>query len=133
MLIELREELNFIQSFIFLQKIRFNDNLNVNIKVDAAFMNSYIPPLSVQLLLENAIKHNEISTEYPLSIDIYVEDSYLIMKNNIRLKITLEKSTGIGLKNLEERYKHFTEKATSFVAINNEFIAKLPLLSENEL
>lgn len=133
MLIELREELNFIQSFIYLQKIRFGENLVIDINVSAAYMNYYLPPLSVQLLLENAIKHNEISSEYPLSIYIYIEDSFLVVKNTVRLKNSMEKSTGIGLKNLEERYKHFSDRTTSFSVINGQFVAILPLLTENEL
>jgi len=129
MVVELKDELNFLQSFYFLQKIRFGKNLEIETNIDAAKLNEYIPPLSIQILIENAIKHNEISSEKPLKINIYLENDFLVIENNLQLKNSMESSTGIGLSNLKERYEHLSDKKPEFYATNTAYIAKIPLLS----
>jgi two-component system, LytTR family, sensor kinase len=132
MVIELRDEVTFIQSYIYLQKIRFGENLNVELNIDVKYFNYYIPPLSIQMLIENALKHNEVSTDYPLKINIEIESEYLIISNNLQLKKGLEESTGIGLKNLEARYDLITELKPVFIATSDKYIAKIPLLKDTE-
>ena len=131
-LVELKEEIQFINNFCYLQKIRFNDNLMVDIKIDARELDAFIPPLSLQFLIENAIKHNEISNDKPLTISVNCDKDFLIVRNVLQNKISVEPSSGIGLNNLKERYAHFTDLKPEFYISGNEYIAKIPLLKENE-
>lgn len=131
LVVEIKEELDFLNSYYFLQKIRHGENLNMIIEIDAQKVNYFIPALSLQILVENAIKHNEISSKYPLTIELYNDEKYLIVKNNIQNKnINIETSTGIGLKNLTERYSHFSDIAPVFTVKNQHYIAKLPIIKE---
>lgn len=125
----LEDELNFIDAFVFLQKIRFGDNLKVSIDV-AKSNNRYILPLSLQILLENAIKHNVVSKEDPLEIEIYEEGEFLVVKNKLKLKRILDAGTGIGLKNIKLRYKYLTEHPVQVHENNEDFIVKIPTLTE---
>jgi len=125
----LEDEMNFIDAFVFLQKIRFGDNLKVSIDVEKS-SKRYILPLSLQILLENAIKHNVVSTEDPLEIQIYEEGEYLVLKNKIKPKRNRDDGMGIGLKNIRMRYKYLTENALEVHENNEEFIVKIPILTE---
>lgn len=131
LVIEIKEELEFIKSYYFLQKIRHNENLTLSINVEAEKLNYFIPALSIQMLVENAIKHNEISSKYPLHIEIFSDKGYLVVSNILRPKKgKVEKSTGIGIQNLKERYKHFSSRGPLFTVDNEKYIAKLPILKE---
>jgi two-component system, LytTR family, sensor kinase len=85
--VELREELDFAKSFLFLQKIRFDNAVDMEINVDASKLNYLVPPLAVQTLLENAFKHNKATAESPLNIKIYNENDSLLVVNNLQPKI----------------------------------------------
>lgn len=124
-LVKIEDELNFMENFIFLQKIRFGENLNVSIKKES--INGYLPPLALQLLVENAIKHNVISEKNPLTIDIEMGKSYCIVSNTIKEKLDKD-STGIGLENLRARYDYLSSKKLEIENNVNEFIVKLPVL-----
>lgn len=126
--VSLRQESAFIQSFLFLQKIRFGDNLSVDLKIDATKMDRVIPTLSLQLLVENAIKHNKVTKAAPLHIGIFDEEDYLVVKNNLQLRSHNGNSTGIGLKNLKERYAVMTDYTPEFFTTKDEYIAKIPLI-----
>jgi sensor histidine kinase YesM len=128
--VELREELDFLQSFYFLQKIRFGNNLEINVEIESFWLNKFVPPLSLQILVENAIKHNEISKEHPLKIKLFVKDEFLVISNNLQLKKNMEGTTGIGLNNLSQRYGHLTETKSRFYATQDEYISMIPLLNE---
>ncbi len=122
------EELAFVYSYVFLQKIRFEDALQVEITVsdESAFQ---VPPLALQMLLENAIKHNELSDARPLQIAIYLEeDAYLVVKNNRQPKEIRETSSGVGLANIRARYAYLSDTEVMVVEDQTEFIVKLPLL-----
>ena len=123
------DELTFLESFIFLQKIRFGDNLRVNIELEKSNDN-YILPLSMQILLENAIKHNVVSKENPLKIDIYREENYLITKNKINLKKNMNSGMGIGLENIKMRYKYLSENPMMISESEGYFCVKIPVLKE---
>lgn len=127
---ELKDEIEFLDSYCFLQKIRFGDNLIIEKQIDASCMNCFLPPLCLQLLVENAIKHNEISKSHPLKVTIESNKQFIVVKNNLQLKFNKEESSGIGLKNLKERYNHLTELVPEFYLKNNEYIAKVPLIFE---
>ncbi|MEA3495195.1 MAG: histidine kinase, partial [Bacteroidota bacterium] len=88
-----KDEIEFLNSYIFLQKIRHEGNLEISINIDAQKLNNYIPPLSLQMLVENAIKHNIISEKNPLTISLTSKNNYLIIKNNIQLKKNMIEST----------------------------------------
>jgi LytS/YehU family sensor histidine kinase len=80
------------------------------------------------MLIENAVKHNSFSAKSPLQIRIYPDDGYIVVSNNLQPRITKEISTGIGLKNIEERYRLVSGKVPTFMSEENEFVAKLPLI-----
>jgi len=128
----LKDEIEFLNSYIFLQKIRHEGNLEISISIDAHELNNYIPPLSLQMLVENAIKHNVVSEKMPLKIQIYINEEYLYVKNNLQLKTDIPESTKIGLNNLTKRYKHISERIPDFYIEDNEYIARIPILKEEE-
>lgn len=127
---EIKDELDFLESYCYLQKIRYGDNLVINKHIDAECLDYYLLPLSLQLLVENAIKHNEISKTNPLNIRIVSNGNYITVSNNLKPKFNNNDSLGIGLKNLKERYNHLTKLEPVFYIKNNEYIAKIPLIKE---
>ncbi len=123
------KELDFAKNYLELQKIRFEENLVYNIKATTGTESLFIPPLSLQLLLENAIKHNEASQENPLFIQIIQEGNELWITNTFQPKKNLvEPSTGIGLANIRKRYQLLSEQEIQVIQTADEFIVKLPLL-----
>ncbi|MGS2741489.1 sensor histidine kinase [Sinomicrobium sp. M5D2P17] len=128
-LIPLEEELEFLQSYIHLIKERFGDNFQVDIQVDEVYRKYHIIPLALQILFENAIKHNEISTRHPLHIKVGVDEAgQLFVKNNLQRKRQEEASTGIGLKNIENRYRIITGKPVDILVSTTSFVVFLPLI-----
>lgn len=125
-MIDIESELKFVEAYVFLQKMRFGDNLKVEINLSEK--NFYILPISLQMLIENAIKHNEVSRDYPLSVLVKDEDDYLVVENKLQPKITETHSNGIGLKNLRTRYNFFTEKEVVLETLNEAFVVKIPKL-----
>jgi sensor histidine kinase YesM len=129
-LISLREELEFVKSFVFLQQMRFAENLRVQITIPNECLNDCLPPFALQLLVENAIKHNVISDDKPLKINIFIEDEWLIVRNNLQRRGTAEPSTGIGLKNLMARYAYLTSQTPVFGEVGADYVARVPLIQE---
>lgn len=127
-MLPLTEEIEFVNHYIFLQKIRFDKNLVCNIHVPQDSKGKIIP-LSLQLLVENAIKHNIISEESPLIIDISLTDNYLTVTNNLQRKKVIRESSKIGLDNIKARYEFLTQKKFIIEETNTDFIVKLPLLN----
>jgi ligand-binding sensor domain-containing protein len=109
-LIPLSEELEIVDNYIFLQKKRYGDNLTVQKEIHEEHLSSLIPPLTLQLLLENAVKHNVVSGAKPLNIRIYSESEFLVVENAVQPRKTPESSTGMGLQNIRSRYRIFTSK-----------------------
>jgi LytS/YehU family sensor histidine kinase len=129
-LVELSTELDFIQSYYFLQRIRFGDNLRLTIELPEAYYTRKLPPLSLQLLIENAIKHNVISDQKPLCLSIGIDESgRLLVQNNLQPRLMVEPSTGIGLPNIESRYKHLEVGGMEVKQTDTLFSVYLPLLS----
>jgi len=129
-LIPLEKELTFIQSYVFLQKERFKNNLEVQIEVADELLDKQILPLTLQLLFENAIKHNVISNKYPLHINVYVEGGdTLVVKNNLKRRPQAMPSTGVGLESIRSRLKYFTKVEVKVQKTAEAFIVKIPLLS----
>ncbi|MBN8700987.1 MAG: histidine kinase [Chitinophagales bacterium] len=129
-LISLAEEFELLNSYLFIQSKRFGSALQVSVHADADLMrNGLIPPLVLQLLAENAIKHNSISKENPIYINISTAGSgYLVMRNNIRPKLDKEESEGVGLQNIRNRYRLLTSKEVILENSGTEFVVWLPLL-----
>lgn len=129
--VDLKTELVCIDAYFFLQKIRFGNNLHVHINVPVQYNTKQIPPLSLQILVENAIKHNVISSLKPLFIDIYVDDvGMLVTKNNLQRKKSVESSTKIGLQNLINRFHYIFNKGIEIYETEDSFMVKLPLGEE---
>lgn len=132
-LVPVQKELEFAENYLALQKIRFEDGLQFNINVQKNTA-GYLPPLSLQLLLENAIKHNEASRAKPLSILISIQGGELVVANNLQPKKSIsEESTGIGLANIEKRYALLSTENMSIRDTGGSFEVRLPLLKMNEL
>lgn len=123
------KELDFTRSYLFLQQIRYGKNLDYSINIPANLLESMLPPLSLQVVLENATKHNIVNERKPLHIEIYNEGLFLVVKNNIQPKISKGISTRLGLKNLIKRYTLISEVQPVFLVENNYYIAKLPLIN----
>ena len=128
--VSLQTELDFLESYIFLQKIRFDEKLRVNIDV-AGYEQTMLPPIAIQMLFENAIKHNTVAEEEPLIIDVSIEDEkYIVVKNNLQKKsIPVEASSGMGLANIKSRYEFLSQLSVEILETQTEFIVKLPLIS----
>lgn len=126
-LIPLSDELKFMDNYTYLQKIRFDDNLIVNIKKDEN-AKGWVPPLAIQLLVENAIKHNTVSEAYPLIVNVTIGDDQIEISNIIREKLSKD-STGIGLNNLKERYRYLSDRAVTIENDGHVFKVTLPLLT----
>ncbi len=130
-LIEVREEVDFIKSYEFLLSKRFENKIKLSITINENHMNYFIPPFSLQLLVENAIKHNVISSRKPLFIDVYDQDDDLYVKNNLQIKKALEGSTKLGLSNIKSRYQFFTKREVHVSSDNTSFIVRIPLLKHD--
>ncbi|QGY43618.1 histidine kinase [Maribellus comscasis] len=127
-IISLKEEIAFVKKYIYLQQIRFGEALEVEIIANENIRGRVIP-LSLQALVENAVKHNEISKANPLKIVIAITDDYeLIVENNIQSKKVLEPGSGTGLKNLASRYEFLTGKKVNISENNRYFRVILPLI-----
>lgn len=128
--IPLKKEIDFVYAYINLFKMRFEDNLISDIAIPDEYLNYQIAPLTLQLLIENAIKHNEISSKKPLKIQISIKDGILEVKNNLQLKIIINSGSSFGLKNLKERYKHLTNNSIDISQTETEFIVRIALFKE---
>ncbi|MEO1053185.1 MAG: histidine kinase [Bacteroidota bacterium] len=128
--VRLSEELEFAKSYIFLLKIRYPENLHTHFNVDESHLSQSIAPLTIQILLENAIKHNRISKSHPLQIDIYVDrNNNIVVKNNLQKKNVIEKSTKTGLSNIRKRYAYFGQHDIAVASGNGNFLVSVPLLN----
>jgi sensor histidine kinase YesM len=125
--IGIQEEIKFLESYIYLQKMRFGENLKISI--DIPDLNHNLVPLSLQMLVENALKHNEVSNEKPFHVIIFEEPDYVVIQNPIQPKMLEVPSKGIGLQNLRSRYKFLSDKEMLILSNESEFIVKLPKLS----
>ncbi|MEM9023785.1 MAG: histidine kinase [Bacteroidota bacterium] len=127
-LITLRKELEFVRSYIFLLKMRFGNNLHVNIDIAEGNLNDHIAPLSLQMLIENAVKHNEVSNAHPLQIDLYVQNGKtIVVKNNLQKKASGH-STRIGLENIRKRYEYLSNTNIEVITTAINFMVALPLI-----
>jgi LytS/YehU family sensor histidine kinase len=128
-LITLAEEVELITDYYFIQQKRFGNNLQLIVTLSQNELhNYYIAPLTLQLLSENAVKHNAISSETPLSIVISIRDKFLVVENNLNPKLTFEKGAGMGLQNIQNRYKLLNTEAVKIEKTVLKFIVCIPLI-----
>ncbi|MEK6153219.1 histidine kinase [Flavobacteriaceae bacterium 3-367] len=131
-LISLEKELNFLDSFVFMMNVRHKDAVIIKTDVDLPSEKYQIPTLSLQMLVENALKHNHYSKERPLHISISsIGNEALVIKNNLRKRILKEETTQVGLKNIKKRYAHYTNKLVLVREEDGIFEVILPLLAKD--
>ncbi|MFZ4059008.1 MAG: sensor histidine kinase [Ferruginibacter sp.] len=126
----IKDELEVIKAYTFLLKTRFEENIQININIPEAYLDKKIVPLALQLLLENAIKHNIVSAHKPLQIDIYVKANDLHVTNNLQLKGVQESSTGLGLNNIKKRYMLLTNLPVHVHQDEHRFTVSIPILEQ---
>lgn len=133
-LVQLQTELDFMQPYIFLLKKRFPESINISINIPDKFFSWQILPVALQMLIENAIKHNITSKLKPLHIEITVdEQNNLVVYNNLQPKLPDGESTNIGLKNIAQRYDLITGRQIDIIKTTDSFSVALPLIpNENE-
>jgi len=124
----LEEELRFLDAYIFLLKERFDDSLRIELAVPPEVQAHRIVPLSLQMLFENAIKHNIIASDRPLTIEVFVENAALVIRNNLQRKKQVMASTRVGLQNIKNRYAFFSEKEVKVNVTETCFEVRLPLV-----
>jgi LytS/YehU family sensor histidine kinase len=129
--VPLTEELDFVKDFVFLQQIRYDKGLVVKLPESFA-SGSAIPPLCIQMLVENALKHNIISEEDPLTVDIQIQEDTIIVKNNLQVKRAIEEGSNTGLSNIKERIRYLSGKEIEVINDGHDFIVKLPLMELKE-
>jgi two-component system, LytTR family, sensor kinase len=129
-LVDLTTELTFIQSYQYLLELRFQERLKINISVDDDFKKKLIAPMTLQLLVENAVKHNIITQSKPLIINIFCLDDCLTIENNLQPKEPEGGSTGFGLRNIKLRYEVLTDRPIDIKNKDGKFSVSIPLLNE---
>ena len=127
-LVTLQEELAFLDHYVYLLKIRFEEGISFDIKIDKKMIVKCLPPICLQMLVENTIQHNETSQANPLKVFIYTENNHLIIENAIQPRSDKIKSTKMGIKNIQSRYAFFTEKKLQILNDSKNFKVILPLI-----
>ncbi len=131
-LVDIKTELNFIKPYIFLLQKRFTDGLDIEIEVPEAYQKLYIIPASLQMLIENAIKHNIVSKNRPLQIVVHINgNNTIVVSNNLQLRESVDNSTKIGLANIVKRYLLVSGRTVEVKKEGNAFSVALPLLTLN--
>ncbi len=129
-LVSVDEELKFAKTYISLLQMRFENSITLELPKEASDPHAKIVPLSLQIVLENTVKHNIVMQDQPLHIKIYEADGCLVVENNLQPKEVLGTSSGFGLTNIKERYRQLTKREFSVYKSATSFIAKLPILTK---
>ena len=129
-LVTVDEELQFAKTYMSLLKMRFEDSIVFTMPDKAINPESKVVPLSLQLLLENAVKHNIVTATKPLHIKIYEDNGSLVVENNLQPKQIVKKSSGVGLSNITQRYDLLTNKRVNITKEANSFAVAVPMLSK---
>ena len=126
--VTIEQELTFLKAYVYLNEVRFRKNLRVDQELPSEVYHHRLPSLSLQLLVENAIKHNVVSRENPLTIRIYKDGEFLTVENNKQRKKTLQHSTKLGLQNIVKRYQLLTETPVHIQETDALFCVQIPIL-----
>ncbi len=127
-LVTLEEELGFLDAYFFLMQIRFDKKLRLEKTIEPGLTNYKLPPLTLQLLVENAVKHNRMSASDPLVIRVYTDKELLVVENNISQRDQPETSTGVGLENISRRYALISDKKPQVEHSSEQFKVLIPLI-----
>lgn len=127
-LVSLADEMNFLKSYIYLLSIRFEDSLQFDIQINESLYQKALPPMTLQMLVENAIKHNEVSSNLPLIISIHSKDDSICVSNPLQHRSNVETSTKTGLKNIQDRYSFLSDEKVLIEETNRHFSVTIPLL-----
>lgn len=131
--VTLEEELRFAHDYLLLQQVRHGESLTWKIELPSQLLSRLMPPLSLQIVLENAIKHNIVNEQYPLAIELFSSREGLVVRNRMQPKLSKSDSSGLGQRNLEKRYLMISACSPLFVIENDYYVAILPLIeSDNE-
>ena len=122
------EEIEFTRQYYFLQKIRFGEQLDLSIEVTSECLGYKIPSVSLQLLVENAIKHNQVTLQHPLHIKIYDQEDCLMVENNYQPRVETGVSTGVGFERIQAIYDFYSHEKFTCICQNGRYICQLPLL-----
>lgn len=127
-LVVVSKELEMVKSYMYLVQLRFDTNLEMIVNIGEAAAVRRIAPMTLQMLIENAIKHNVISKKKPLTIRLYDEDSYLVVENNLQKKESKEYSSQVGLKNIQSRYGYLSDGKIDVTENEQIFKVRIPLI-----
>lgn len=125
--VRIEEELEALKAFSYLSKMRFGDNFQIKIDLEH-IKQQQIAPMTLQMLVENAIKHNIVSQAKPLLVKLYTEGDFIIIKNNLQRKSSVRDSAGIGLPNIQARYEYLSDQRMKVQENNDYFIVSIPVL-----
>jgi len=132
-IIKLDQEIQFLEAYIFLINTRFSKQIECTISIDEKQRKMYIPPLTIQMLVENALKHNSFSAKQKLKIKVFTEGPTLIVENNYRPKVAANssaKTEGSGLKNIKKRYEILCDSKPEIIQSETHFCIKIPLIKK---
>jgi hypothetical protein len=129
-LVSIEEELAFAKTYMNLLQMRFENSLTYEVIIDTIQPEAKVVPLSLQLLLENAVKHNIISEQKPLHIKIYIDNDVLVIQNNFQKKAVLQDGQGVGIQNIVSRYDIITDRKVTIEQNENTYTVKLPILTK---
>lgn len=129
-LIPIEEELAFAKTYMNLLQMRFENSLTYEVIIDTIKPEAKVVPLSLQLLLENAVKHNIISEQKPLHIKIYIDNDVLVIQNNYQKKSVLQDGQGVGIQNIISRYNIITDRKVAIEQNENTYTVKIPILTK---
>ena len=127
-LVRLQDELNFIDQYTDLLKVRFPLGFTIDKRIDESIKSRLVIQCSLQVLIENAFKHNIVRAEQPLHIEIFTEQEYIVVRNNLQIKQSSGDSTKVGLKNISKQYLAAIDKDIIINQTNDHFEVKLPLI-----
>jgi LytS/YehU family sensor histidine kinase len=130
-LVPLKDEISFVDNYFFLIQTRFQEGIIFKNNLHKRVINSsYIPPASLQMLIENAVKHNKFTKKYPLEIIIENDEENLVVTNNLNIRDDIKNSTRLGLENLKERFRQFTSSHVVIEETESQFKVSLPILTK---
>jgi sensor histidine kinase YesM len=132
-MLTLDEEMEFVNSYVYMLELRLHEKLTFIIDIDEKYLRHYIVPMTLQILIENAVKHNVASGKMPLKIHMYTdENDYIVVRNRLQRKRTTRFSSGIGLENIRSRYRFIVDKQVEVVETENHFTVRVPLIERYE-
>lgn len=128
--VPLATEWTFCESWLYLEQLRYGDALQLVVRMDPN-VNRFVPPMALQLLLENALKHNSFDREHPLTVEVIADGEQLVVRNDLRARQEPAEGSGLGIQNLRDRYAYLTDRPLSVITDNTHFEVRLPLLELN--